>query len=90
MLYAVSPLYLAYNVFIIAFAVALSDRVLPRATRSQTTYEAVTLAYDLLILLSFFAISFTLVFMSVNSKNWNVMVQLSMFPIARKYLTFDH
>lgn len=89
MLYALSPLYLAYNVFTVAFAVALSDRVLPPATRSQTTYEAVTLAYDLLMLF-FFAISFTLVFMSVNSKNWNVMVQLSMFPIAEKYLTFDH
>jgi hypothetical protein len=85
MLYAICPLYAAYNLSTIAFAIALSDRFLPPASRSQTTYEAVTLANNLVLLLSHFAVAFTLVFMSVNKKNWKIMVQPSMFPIAPQF-----
>lgn len=86
MLYAVCPLYAAYNLSTIAFAIALSDRLLPPDNRSQTTYEAVTLANNLMLLLPYFAVIFTLVFMSINKKHWNIMVQLSMFPIQLRSL----
>jgi len=71
MLYIVSPLYAAYNLVTVAFTVAFSDRG-PPATRSQTTFEAVTLVDNLLLLLLYFAVAFTLVVMSVNGKNWNI------------------
>ena len=82
MLYAVCPLYAAYNLSTIAFDIALSDRLLPPASRSQTTYEAVTLANNLALLLLYLAVAFILIFMSINQKSWNITVQPSMFPIA--------
>jgi len=71
MLYVVAPLYAAYNLFTFIFTIVFSNRGLP-LTSSQTTFESATFAYNLLLLLSYFAVAFMLLFMTVNRSNWNI------------------
>lgn len=71
MLYAVTPLYAAYNLFTFIFTIVFSNRGLP-PTSSQTTFESAVLANNILLLLSYFAVAFSLVFMTINRTNWNI------------------
>jgi len=71
MLYAVVPLYAAYTLFTFIFTIVFSDSGLPN-TSSQTTLESATVANNLLLLSSYFAVAFTLVLMSVNRDSWNI------------------
>jgi len=88
MLYAVVPLYAAYTLFTFIFTIVFSDSGLPN-TSSQTTLESATVANNLLLLSSYFAVSFMLVLMSANRANWNIQggtVQPGMSHVVENYL----
>jgi hypothetical protein len=71
MLYVVTPFYVTYILFTFIFTIVFSESGLPN-TSSQTTWEDATLANNLLLLSSYFAVCFTLVLMSANRANWNI------------------
>jgi len=71
MLYVVAPLYALYTLFTLIFTIVFSERGLP-ATITQTTYEGAILAMNLLLLLSYFAVAFALVLMSISRANWDI------------------
>jgi len=71
MLYVVAPLYAAYNLFTFIFTIVFSNHGLP-PTSSLTTFEGAALADNLLLLLSYSAVAFTLLFMSIKQANWNI------------------
>jgi len=88
MLFVVIPLYTAYTLSTLIFTIVFSDSGLPN-TSSQTTLESATVANNLLLLSSYFAVSFMLVLMSANRANWNIQggtVQPGMSHVVENYL----
>jgi hypothetical protein len=55
-----------YNLFILVFLILLSPSV------ATITLEVAVLVNNLLMLMSYSAVAFALLFLSVNKENWNV------------------
>lgn len=71
MLYVIVPLYAAYNLFTFIFTIVFSDHGLPYDS-SLTKVESATLANNILLLLSYFAVALALLVLSINRVSWNI------------------